>query len=449
MKVQQQYTLTRRQAKRMTAEEREKLVPVPVRIMGSLPPAGSTPTVDPYASLYLVARDVCQLIHLRQGSVSKVIHDFLPSERSRIPILCQRSTGAGCTQVLTVLTMDGVRRLLGNSQSPLAPHVLKWMTEQMELVVREGVKGGGSGGPIGMDGRAVKLMLRESGMVLEADQRNERKRERGRERGAEQYDEQQHSQLDTRTDSSGGTDKKSKTDQSSPATSSAVSSAFTDSTSSHAPAAFTQRHRVQQQSAFSSAASLQLLSPSTLSAGSPYQQLLLDAQQRELAVQVQAMQVRVRDNEQMMMLQQQHRQQQQQLLSSAFPSLPLSSSLPAAFAASVRPLVPPLDSPSSASSSLSHALLQHQLLAAYQQQQQHQPAASPLGLSQHHPLSLSGAGSGNTGSAFTSPSTASSVSGSTTGLLSPVASPSFPTTTASFKPRPPTFTPLTLPLQAN
>ena len=153
MKVQQQYTVTRRQAKRMTQDEREKLVPVPVRIMGSLPPPTAT-TADPYASLYLVARDVCQLIHLRQGSVSKVIHDFSTSERSRIPILCQRSTGAGCTQVLTVLTMDGVRRLLGNSQSPLAPHVLKWMTEQVELVVREGVKGGGggSGGSGGMAG---------------------------------------------------------------------------------------------------------------------------------------------------------------------------------------------------------------------------------------------------------------------------------------------------------
>ena len=478
VKVQQQYTVTRRQAKRMTQDEREKLVPVPVRIMGSVQStshtaAAATSELDPYASLYLVARDVCQLIHLRQGSVSKVIHDFLPSERSRIPILCQRSTGAGCTQVLTVLTMEGVRRLLSNSQSPLAPHVLKWITEQVELVVKEGAKGRASSGPTGVDGRALKQLLKGSGMVLEGEKRKERKRERASTTGQQELQHQQ-GRMDKGGSGSSGTDKKARTDGSSPAGSGTerVSSAFIDFTaagSSTAP--LTPRHKQQQQqSAFSSAApptKLSMLASPSLLVGSQYQQLLLDAQQRELAAQVQAMQARVRENEQMIMMQQQHRQQQQ-LLSSAFPSLlPLSSQLASPLANSVRSLVPPLDSASStASSSFSHALLQHQLLAAYQQQQQQQPqhpAALPLGPSPSLSSPLSTGAAGSTGSAFTSPSSASAgaLSNNAAGLLSPqpsnhtalnatAASTANHAATASFKPQlPQTFTPLTLPLQAS
>ena len=473
VKVQQQYTVTRRQAKRMTQEEREKLVPVPVRIMGNLTPAAAGQKVDLYSSLYFVARDVCQLIHLRQGSVSKVIHDFLPAERSRIPILCQRSTGAGCTQVLTVLTMEGVRRLLGNSQSPLAPHVLKWMTEQVELVVKEGVRGGANSGPAAADGRALKQMLKGSGMMLGGEKRKERKRERA---SAAVGQHEQHADNDKRLESSGGTDKKVKTDDSPSAANRAIertSSAFAEPAAAHNSSASTPRHKhppaqqpqQPQQSAFSSAAppsKLAILGASSLSASSQYQQLLLDAQQRDLAAQVHAMHERVRENEQLLMLQQQQ-QQQQQLLSSAFPSLlPLSSPLPSSLTTSVRSLAPPLDSPSSAPSSFSHALLQHQLMAAYQQQQQQQqqqrPAALPLGPFPSLPSPLSGGGSGNTGSAFTSPTSASSMSlsGNTGSLLSSAsnhtaasAAHNAHTVTASFKPLPQTFTPLTLPLQAN
>ena len=441
VKVQQQYTVTRRQAKRMTSEEREKLVPVPVRIMGTVPLAGGGMKADPYACLYLVARDVCQLIHLRQGSVSKVIHDFLPSERSRIPILCQRSTGAGCTQVLTVLTMDGVRRLLNNSQSPLAPHVLKWISEQVDALVRDGGKGSGGGAATtGVDDRALKQLLKGSGMVLEGERRRERKRERT---GVADLHEQQDED-----DSVGGgvADKRARSDRS---VAEPVGSAFTDFTA----AAVTPRQLQQAQSAqqlFSTAAAPPKLpwlsAPSMLAAGSSYQQLMLDAQQRELAAHMQAVQARVRENEQLLLLhqqrqhqQQQQQQQQHQALNSAFPALlPQPSSLPPPLPASVRPFLSPLDSPSAAGPGFSQSLLHAQLLAAYQQQQH--AAAAPLGPSQ--PLQQSGSSGG---SVFLPPHSASSLSvavpGALGGLLSAEAA-------VPFKPLPQTFTPLTLPIGA-
>ena len=119
--VQRQYTMTRKDSKRMKRTDKEALVNVTVRIMG-------TPDRQ---HIYFVAKDVCQLICLRKGSVAKAIHDFTGVEKARMPVLCQRSSGSGCTQVLTVLTMAGVQRLMTSSRQPIARSVLQWLSERV------------------------------------------------------------------------------------------------------------------------------------------------------------------------------------------------------------------------------------------------------------------------------------------------------------------------------
>ena len=119
--VQRQYTMTRKDSKRMKRADKEALVDVTVRIMG-------TPDRQ---HIYFVAKDVCQLICLRKGSVAKAIHDFSGVEKARMPVLCQRSSGSGCTQVLTVLTMAGVQRLMTSSRQPIARSVLQWLSERV------------------------------------------------------------------------------------------------------------------------------------------------------------------------------------------------------------------------------------------------------------------------------------------------------------------------------
>ena len=125
--VQRQYTMTRKDSKRIKREEKEALVNVSVRIMGT-----------PDASfLYFVAKDVCQLICLRKGSVAKAIHEFSNLEKARMPVMCQRSSGSGCTQVLTVLTVAGVQRLMNASRQPIAKSVLQWIMEKITEIQLE------------------------------------------------------------------------------------------------------------------------------------------------------------------------------------------------------------------------------------------------------------------------------------------------------------------------
>ena len=125
--VQRQYTMTRKDSKRIKREEKEALVNVSVRIMGT-----------PDASfLYFVAKDVCQLICLRKGSVAKAIHEFSNAEKARMPVMCQRSSGSGCTQVLTVLTVQGVQRLMNASRQPIAKSVLQWIMEKIAEIRHE------------------------------------------------------------------------------------------------------------------------------------------------------------------------------------------------------------------------------------------------------------------------------------------------------------------------
>jgi len=122
--VQQQYTLSKKETLDMTTEQKSKLMPATVRIMGS-------PDLD---MVYFVAKDVCLLIHIRKGNVAKSISQFNETEKARMPVLCERSNGVVSTHVLTVLTVHGVIRLLKTSQSKHAPAVLKWIIGHIEVL---------------------------------------------------------------------------------------------------------------------------------------------------------------------------------------------------------------------------------------------------------------------------------------------------------------------------
>ena len=66
---------------------------------------------------------------------------FNENEKARMPVLCPRSNGTLSTHSLTVLTIDGIKRLLTASRSPLAPHLLKWLLGQVEVIVEQGERG--------------------------------------------------------------------------------------------------------------------------------------------------------------------------------------------------------------------------------------------------------------------------------------------------------------------
>lgn len=125
--VQRQYTVSKKETVRMSKDDKERLVPVHVRIMGT-PARGE---------LYFVAKDVCLLIHTRKGNVAKSIGQFREDEKVRMSVVCPRSNGTVSTHILTALTVKGVKRLLTTSRSPLASHVLKWIMKQVDVIMSE------------------------------------------------------------------------------------------------------------------------------------------------------------------------------------------------------------------------------------------------------------------------------------------------------------------------
>ena len=106
--VQLQYTLTKKQALGLSLEEKRKLVPAFVRIMGS----GKS-----LKEIYVVAKDLCLLIDIRKGNVAKAVCQINSNEKFHMGVLCSRTNGVTLTQKLTVLTIFGVLRLLRNSVS--------------------------------------------------------------------------------------------------------------------------------------------------------------------------------------------------------------------------------------------------------------------------------------------------------------------------------------------
>ena len=131
VQIQRQYTSSKKELDVMREKDKEKLIAIRVRLMGA-PLRGH---------VYFVAKDLCQLIHSRKGNVAKSVSQFNEHEKARMPVLCPRSNGTLSTHSLTVLTIDGIKRLLTASRSPLAPHLLKWLLGQVEVIIEQGERG--------------------------------------------------------------------------------------------------------------------------------------------------------------------------------------------------------------------------------------------------------------------------------------------------------------------
>jgi len=87
--------------------------------------------------LYFVAADLSQLIHSRKSNIAKAVSVFSDSERARCSVICPRSNQTQSTHILTVLTMDGVRRLLQSSRAAIALPFLAWINQQVEDIVQQ------------------------------------------------------------------------------------------------------------------------------------------------------------------------------------------------------------------------------------------------------------------------------------------------------------------------
>ena len=144
------YVLSREESAKVTAKHSAyQYVPMKIRIMGTfLPPHLHPPISTPappcnpplpakYEDIFVVAKDLCTLIHTRKGNVAKSIGSFLPSEKARMSVLCPRSNGSVSTHILTVLAMNGMYRLLNQSRSPLAPEIMKCIYSTVDAIQDE------------------------------------------------------------------------------------------------------------------------------------------------------------------------------------------------------------------------------------------------------------------------------------------------------------------------
>jgi hypothetical protein len=90
------------------------------------------------SDLYFVAADLSQLIHSRKSNIAKAVSVFTDSERARCSVICPRSNQTQSTHILTVLTMDGVRRLLQSSRAAIALPFLAWINAQVHDIIQAG-----------------------------------------------------------------------------------------------------------------------------------------------------------------------------------------------------------------------------------------------------------------------------------------------------------------------
>ena len=114
--VQRQFTMSKRETRRMSREEKERLVGVPLRIMG-------TPHLH---NMYFVAKDVCILIHTRKGNVAKgTPHSTtpVPHSTSRIapPIPHLLTVCRGCAAVPLCLCCVHMQSITAHSSAAPPP----------------------------------------------------------------------------------------------------------------------------------------------------------------------------------------------------------------------------------------------------------------------------------------------------------------------------------------
>ena len=87
--IEMQYTLRSDELRSYRTEELQKLVRVPIRLIGRLT-AGAT-SLEEHTELHCVAKDICALLHKRVGSVGRAIHAFTPAEKQRMALQVDRS----------------------------------------------------------------------------------------------------------------------------------------------------------------------------------------------------------------------------------------------------------------------------------------------------------------------------------------------------------------------
>lgn len=128
-----EYTLSKRETLALTNSEKSSEVQIPVRIMG-------LPATDNYypSSLYFVTKDICALLHIRKGNVAKTVAQFGIGEKACMSVECIRNNGTKSTHVLTVLTIDGLKRLLSTSRSNLVNEAIQFLNSILNELCGKG-----------------------------------------------------------------------------------------------------------------------------------------------------------------------------------------------------------------------------------------------------------------------------------------------------------------------
>ena len=114
------------------------MVQRPVRVMlCATPPCGPNAAgrlqLQP-ANIWFCAKDIAQLLHIHEANVARRIALFLPHERARMAIQCLQSNGMKATLMLSVLSVQGMTRLLTASKkatmgSRLHAHLLEYTNQ--------------------------------------------------------------------------------------------------------------------------------------------------------------------------------------------------------------------------------------------------------------------------------------------------------------------------------
>ena len=120
--IEQEYTLSKRESTLLSPAETQRLIRVGVRFLSN--GLGEQ-------ELYVVAKDICLLLHTRKGNVAKSIGQFSGDEKCRMAVICPRSDGTVSTHVLTVLSVGGVKRLLDSSRSGVVDNIRQWFFHQL------------------------------------------------------------------------------------------------------------------------------------------------------------------------------------------------------------------------------------------------------------------------------------------------------------------------------
>ena len=125
LQVARKWTLSKRDSEILPVDQQNELVQVMFRIMGV-----------PYRNgLYVVAQDLCLLIHIRKTYVNKRIGELEENEKAKFPVLSEKD-GQTSTHVLPVLTIRGCEKLLSTSTSNMAVLVHQWLLKQVSMICR-------------------------------------------------------------------------------------------------------------------------------------------------------------------------------------------------------------------------------------------------------------------------------------------------------------------------